>query len=182
MSFQFSVFCCFTSAQCCRPHMLAESGLATYCPCQLKTGNVSSKQIHMSIVYTLLFTSSLITVPSRMCGFFSSSTTRFPARTTFCIEMRGLTILALLIVVSRLLITSYRCSFSLSSSRHHVCRSSSFSADSSMFSLSSSWMAYNFLLPPFLHQAAMCPVLPPVQHVLGFSLATFLLPFASFLP
>ena len=85
-------FCCFTSAQCCLPCRLVESGLTTHCPCQLKTGPVSSRQIHMSIVYTPLFTSSLITVPSRvfrMCGFSSSSTTMFPARTTFCIEMRS---------------------------------------------------------------------------------------------
>ena len=82
----------------CRPYRLLESGLTTHCPCQLKTGPVSSRQIHMSIVYTPLFTSSLITVPSRvfrMCGFISSSTTIFPARTTCCIEMRGLTTLAL---------------------------------------------------------------------------------------
>ena len=90
----FSVFCRYTSAQCCRPYRLVESGLTTHCPCQLTTGPVSSRQIHMSIVYTPLFTSSLITIPSRMfrmCGFFSSSTTVFPARTTFCIEMKGLT-------------------------------------------------------------------------------------------
>ena len=40
----------------------------------------------MSIVYTPLFPSRLIVVPFRMfrmCGFFSSSTTMFPARTTF---------------------------------------------------------------------------------------------------
>ena len=46
------------------------------CPCQLK----------LKIVHAPLFTSSLITVPSGvfpMCGFFSSSTTMFPARTTF---------------------------------------------------------------------------------------------------
>ena len=72
-------------------YKLVESGLTTHCPCQLKTGPVSSRQIHMSIVYAPLFTSSLITVPSRMfrmCGFFSSSTTVFPARTTFGVEMR----------------------------------------------------------------------------------------------
>ena len=63
---QFSVFCCFTSAQCCQLRRLVEGGLTTHCPCQLKTGPVSSRQIHMSIVYTPLFTSSLITVPSRM--------------------------------------------------------------------------------------------------------------------
>ena len=83
---------CSKYAQCCRPYRLVESGLTTHCPCQLKTGPVSSRQIHMSIVYTPLFTSNLITVPSlvfRMCRFFSSSTTVFPARTTFCIEMRG---------------------------------------------------------------------------------------------
>ena len=78
----FSVFCCFTSAQCCRPYRLVESGLTTHCPCQLITGPVSSRQTHMSIVYTpLFFTSSLIAVPSRvfrMCRFFS---TVFPVRT-----------------------------------------------------------------------------------------------------
>ena len=95
----FSVFCCFTSAQCCRPYRLVESGLTTHCPCQLITGPVSSRQTHMSIVYTPLFTPSLIAVPSRvfrMCGFFS---TMFPVRTTFCIEMRGLTTFALLTVM-----------------------------------------------------------------------------------
>ena len=87
-SFRFSILCCLTSAQCCRPYKLVECGLTSHCPCQLKTGPVSSKQIHIFIVYTPLFTSSLITVPSRvfrMCGFISSSTTIFPARTTFCI-------------------------------------------------------------------------------------------------
>ena len=60
------------------PYKLVESGLTTHCPCQLKTGPVSSRQIHMSIVYKPLLTSGLITVPSRMfrmCEFFSSSTT-----------------------------------------------------------------------------------------------------------
>ena len=83
--FQISVLCPFTPTQCCQPHKLVESGLITYCPCQLKTGPVSQKQIHMSIVHTLLFTSSLIIVQSRifrMCGFCSSSTTMFSARTT----------------------------------------------------------------------------------------------------
>ena len=83
-------------------HKLVASGSSTHCPCQLKTGPVSSVQIHMSIVYTPLFTSSLVVVRSRileMCGFLSSSTTTFPARTTFCIEMRGLTTLALLNVM-----------------------------------------------------------------------------------
>ena len=83
-------------------HKLVVSGSSTHCPCQLKTGPVSSVHIHMSIVYTPLFTSSLVVVPSRilrMCGFLSSSTTTFPARTTFCIEMRGLTTLALLNVL-----------------------------------------------------------------------------------
>ena len=83
-------------------HKLVVSGSSTHCPCQLTTGPVSSVQIHMSIVYTPLFTSSLVVVRSRilrMCGFLSSSTTTFPARTTFCIEMRGLTTLALLNVM-----------------------------------------------------------------------------------
>ena len=50
----------------------------------------SLRRMHMSIVHTPLFKSSLIVVPSRvfrMCGLCSSSTTMFPARTTFCIEM-----------------------------------------------------------------------------------------------
>ena len=83
-------------------HKLVVSGSSTHCPCQLKTGPASSVHIHMSIVYTPLFTSSLVVVPSRilrMWGFLSSSTTTFPARTTFCIEMRGLTTLALLNVL-----------------------------------------------------------------------------------
>ena len=48
-----------------RSYKLVESGLVTHCPCQTKTGPVSSKEIQMSIVYTPLFTSSLFTVPSR---------------------------------------------------------------------------------------------------------------------
>ena len=36
----------------------------THCPCQLKTGPVSSRHTQMSMVYTPLFTSSLMTVPS----------------------------------------------------------------------------------------------------------------------
>ena len=58
----------------------------THCPCMLKTGPVPARQIHMSI------TSSLILVPSRvfrMCGFFSSSTTMFPARTTCWLVLNG---------------------------------------------------------------------------------------------
>ena len=89
--FNFSVVCFITSTQCCRPYKLVESGLTTHCPCQPKAGPVSSRQIHMSIVHTPLFTSRLIIVPSRvfrMCGFFSSNTTMFPTRTTFCIEMK----------------------------------------------------------------------------------------------
>ena len=42
-----------------------------------------------SPLHTLLLTYILMIVPSRkfrMCGFFSSSTTMFPARTTFCID------------------------------------------------------------------------------------------------
>ena len=53
---------------------------------ELKNEPVWSRQIHMSIVYTPLCTSSLIIVPSRrfrMCGPFSSSPTMLPARTTF---------------------------------------------------------------------------------------------------
>ena len=73
----------------------------------------------------------------------------------------------------RLLITSCHCSCSLSCSRHHACRSSSFSANSSTFSLSSSSVAYRFLFPAFLRQAAMCPVLPHVRHVLVSPLPPF---------
>ena len=40
--------------------------------------------------------SVIILEDSKMCGLFSPSTTNFPARTAFCIEMRGLTTLALL--------------------------------------------------------------------------------------
>ena len=68
-------------------------------PPMLDTIPVSSWQSHMSIVHTPLFTSSLIVVASRvlrMCGFFLSGTTLFSTRTTFCIEMKGLTTLALL--------------------------------------------------------------------------------------
>ena len=39
-------FSLFTSAHCCRPNRLDESGLSTPCPCQLKVGPVSSRQIH----------------------------------------------------------------------------------------------------------------------------------------
>ena len=83
-------------------HRLVVSGSSTHCSCQLKTGPVSSVQIHMSIVYTPLFTSSLVVVRSRtlrLCGFVSSRTTTFPARNTFCIEMKSLTTLALLNVM-----------------------------------------------------------------------------------
>ena len=73
---------------------------ATHSPCQLNTRLVSSKQIHMSMVYTPLFTSSLMTVRSRwfrMRRFFSSSTTTLPACTTFLIEVEDFTTFALLI-------------------------------------------------------------------------------------
>ena len=43
-------------------------------------------------------------------------------------------------------------------------------------------MAYRFLFPPFLHQAAMCPVLPHVQHVLDPPLPPFSCPLLPFLP
>ena len=88
-SYQIFIFWSFTHTHCRQPCRLVESDLTTHCPCQLKTGPVSSVQIHMSIVYTTLFTSSLIVIPSRcfrMCGFFSSSTTTFSALTTFCNE------------------------------------------------------------------------------------------------
>ena len=52
ISSNFFVSCSFTSTQWCRPCKLVESGLTTCCPCQLKGGPVSSRQIHMSIVYT----------------------------------------------------------------------------------------------------------------------------------
>ena len=85
--------------KCCGPYKLVESGLTTHCPCQLKTGPVSLRQIHMSIVYTPLFASNLTIVRTKvfpMCRFSSSSTPMFPARTTFRIEMRSFTTLALL--------------------------------------------------------------------------------------
>ena len=73
---------------------------ATHCPCQLKTGPVSSRHTHMSMVYTPLFTTGLMTVASRlfrMCGFFSYSNTTSPACTTFfLVEIKGFTTLALL--------------------------------------------------------------------------------------
>ena len=63
---QFCLLLHLSIAQCCWPYRLDESGLAAYCPCQLKTGLVSPRRIHMSIVYTPLFTSILINVPSRI--------------------------------------------------------------------------------------------------------------------
>ena len=107
-----------------------------------------------------------------------------------CVRSRELGLLSTLnndalaffaLCLSCLLITSCHCSFALSSSRHHACRSSSLSADSSMFSLSSSSMAYKCLLPPFLHQAAMCPVLSHVPHVLVSPLPPFFCPLLPFL-
>ena len=89
-SSHFLFFCFLTSTQCCRPYRLVESGLPTCCPCQLKTGPASSKQIQMSIVFTPMFTTNLIIVPSRafrMCDFFSPSTRALRARTTFSIEI-----------------------------------------------------------------------------------------------
>ena len=83
--FESTDFCCSTSTQC-RFSRLGERGLTTHCPCQLKTGPVSSRQIQMSIVRTPLFASSFIIVPSRefrTCGFFSSSTTMIPAQANF---------------------------------------------------------------------------------------------------
>ena len=77
---------------------------ATHCPCQLKTGPVSSRHTHVSMVYTTLFTSSLMTVASRlfrMCGFFPSSTTSLPACKTFLIDIKGFTTFALLILMHR---------------------------------------------------------------------------------
>ena len=100
--FKLTDFCFSISTQCHRSHKLVESGLAAHSPCQLKTGPVSSKQIHTSTVHTPWLTSNSITVPSRVfrtCGFFSSSTTIFPARMTFCSDVRGVTTLALLNVL-----------------------------------------------------------------------------------
>ena len=80
----------FTLIAALRPwsHKFVCDTQAAHCPCQLKTGRVSSRHTHMSMhismVYIPLFTSSLMTVPSRlfrMCGFFSSSTTTLPACT-----------------------------------------------------------------------------------------------------
>ena len=71
---------------------------ATHCPCQLTAGPVASGHIHKSMVYTPLFTSSLMTIPSRLfrvCGSYSSSTTTLPACTTFLIEIKGVTTFAL---------------------------------------------------------------------------------------
>ena len=80
--------------------------------------------------------------------------------------------------LSRLLITSSRCSLSLSSAKHHACSSSSLSGASSMCSLSSSSMEHTFVLLPFRHHAAMCPVLPRVQNPFSCRLLPFLpLPF-----
>ena len=50
-------------------------------PASRKPDQFRSKQTHTSIIYTPLFTSSLIVVPPRefrMCRFFSSSTATFP--------------------------------------------------------------------------------------------------------
>ena len=85
----------FMSAAALRPwsYTFVWDTRATHCPCQLKTGPVSSRHTHMSMVYTPLFTCSLMTVPPRlfrMGGFFSSST----ACTTF--EIKGFTTFALL--------------------------------------------------------------------------------------
>ena len=68
LSTSISTFCSFNFFQflCCQPYKLVENGLTTHCQCQLKAGPVSSRQINMSIVYTLLCTSSLIIVPSRL--------------------------------------------------------------------------------------------------------------------
>ena len=71
--FNLTDLCFSTSTQCWRSYKLVESGLATHCPCQLKTGAGSSRHIHMSVVYTQLCTSSMIIVPSqvfRKCRFF----------------------------------------------------------------------------------------------------------------
>ena len=93
---QFFLSRCSKYTQCCRPYRLVESGLTTRCPCQLKTGPVSSRQIHMSIVYTPLFTSNLITVPSlafRMCGFFSSTAPVVTNGYYYCSKKKNLTTL-----------------------------------------------------------------------------------------
>ena len=93
----FFASCRHTSAQCCRPHTLVGSSLSL--PAGNRTCFIKANP-HVHRVHTVAHV--LITVPSRifrMCGFFSSSTTAFPARTTFCIEMRGLTTFALLNVM-----------------------------------------------------------------------------------
>ena len=50
----------------------------------------------MSMGNAPMFTSSLMIVPSRLFGLFSSSTTTLPACTTFLIEIKGFTTLSLL--------------------------------------------------------------------------------------
>ena len=63
---------------------------------------LSMPAAHWTCVHNPLFASTLISVQSRvfrMCGSFSSSTTVFAARTTFCIELKSLTTLALLDVM-----------------------------------------------------------------------------------
>ena len=86
------LFHCLSSHLCTMlPALQACRKRLDHCPCQPKTGPVSSRHIHMSIAYTPLLTSSLVTVPSRMfrmCGFFSSSTTVFRLGRPFGIEMR----------------------------------------------------------------------------------------------
>ena len=78
--FKFTDVCFSISTQCCQSYKLVESGLTTNCPFP-----VSARQINISHVYTLLSASSLTVVPSRVfrkCGFFATTTTMFPARTT----------------------------------------------------------------------------------------------------
>ena len=68
---------------------------ATHCPCQLKTGPVSSRHTHMSMVVDVQLDNCAVAI-FRMCGFFSSSTTTLPACTTLLIEIKGFTTCALL--------------------------------------------------------------------------------------
>ena len=98
---QFTSIVCFlfsfNSTQCCQNCKLVESGSTNYRPCQRETGPVSSTEIHMFIAHTPLFTSILMTVPSRllrMCGFLSSSigTSECYAslHSLFCLEWNSL--------------------------------------------------------------------------------------------
>ena len=56
------------------------------------------------------------------------------------------------------------------------------SASSTVFHCHLSLTAYNLLLPPFRHLAAMSPLLPQVQHALVSPLPLFFCPVLRFLP